>query len=544
MPKRVAKPKLNGRHVAANEAPLTFPVLAPEVMERNRRSRFNPLRNLTPENLSTALDSFDAGQLRSAALLWQKIADRDDTIVSVKPKRELSTAHRPWQVIMLDESPEAMAQKAVLEWFWNHITAENAFDRNDCGGFTKFAQQVMEAVSYKYAVHHIVWEPRPEELIDLGNGQSITALTAKLEYVPLQFFENTTGRLRFIEDGMGIYGKPMMEGEWITTVGPGLMIACSIGYMFKRLSYNDWIVFSEKFGMPGVLGRTGAAKDSDAGDAMRAAVESFGNEWSGVIYGDDGSGKIELIMPNGGSQNIPMPSLIERIDRKLATIYRGADLSTMSSGDGSQGRGASIQREETDIFDRADATMMSEALNKIDRLVVRYQLGSRSPKAYTQLILPESKDLQFILSAIVQLVGLGLPVAITDVRELFGLTAPKEGEELLSVARMGAGTFGTFQPGAFNAVANSARDRIPLINGLMSKARELLASSLSRDLKPLRQALAEVVEGPEAGLPDRLAILRRAYPRIVREVFRNEEAAKAFERASAAALFTGLTQKQ
>ncbi|WP_075088572.1 phage portal protein family protein [Verrucomicrobium spinosum] len=63
-------------------------------------------------------------------------------------------------------------------------------------------------------------------------------------------------------------------------------------------------------------------------------MESFGNDWSAVIYGDDGSGKIELVEAKANNSTLPFPSLIERADRKIAALYRGADLSTMSAGSG------------------------------------------------------------------------------------------------------------------------------------------------------------------------------------------------------------------
>jgi hypothetical protein len=41
--------------------------------QRWRQIRFNPLRTLTPERLASALDSWQAGWLREAALIFETI---------------------------------------------------------------------------------------------------------------------------------------------------------------------------------------------------------------------------------------------------------------------------------------------------------------------------------------------------------------------------------------------------------------------------------------------------------------------------------------
>ena len=82
----------------------------------------------------------------------------------------------------------------------------------------------------------------------------------------------------------------------------------------------------DKFGTPGVLGQTNAAKGSDAGEALKAAVASFGQNWSGVVYGADGAIKepISLITAHGEG-TLPFPPLVERMDRAMASLWRGSD---------------------------------------------------------------------------------------------------------------------------------------------------------------------------------------------------------------------------
>ncbi len=377
------------------------------------------LRGLSGESLASALDAFESGNLRAAALLWQSMCQRDDVISSVKAKREKSVSRRDWQVLTTDDSAEAKAQAKILEDFWNSIRVVNAFDRNQRGGFALLVRQMMEAASFKYAVHHLVWQPAA---LQLG---------CTFEYVPLHFFENLTGTLRFCPTGMEYEGQEMKPGEWLVTTGDGLMVAGSIGYFCKRNALADWMAFSDKFGMPGILARTSQGKETPGGMAMAEAAESFGQDWAAVLYGDDGSGKIDLIQASGGA-TLPFPALIERVDRRLAALWRGADLSSMSSGSG-QGTGASLQSGETDLIEQDDALNISERLNEIEQTVLQWWFGPEvKVKAYVRLVVPQSEDLRLLISAIESLVRLGAPISMPNVMERFGFAMPKQGEALLS----------------------------------------------------------------------------------------------------------------
>jgi hypothetical protein len=239
----------------------------------------------------------------------------------------------------------------------------------------------MDAVGKYYAVHEIVWQPAqgPEGV-----------LTAELRFVPLWFFENRSGRLQFLKLPLGgANGEPLEEGGWMITKGDGIMEACSIAYMFKNMPLKDWVAYSDKYGTPGVLGQTNAAKGSEAGEALKAAVASFGQNWSGVVYGADGSIKepISLITARGEG-TLPFPPLVERMDRAMISLWRGSDLSTMSADT----KGASVQQDESDILLEDDAAMISETLQLyIDQWVIWQKFGVR-PLAYSRIVVPEARN--------------------------------------------------------------------------------------------------------------------------------------------------------
>jgi hypothetical protein len=341
-------------------------IISAEALKTLRETRHNPGRNITATRLANMLEAFEYGDIRECAMLWEQIAERDDTVKCVKPKREKSVSGLiPVYEPAKNSGALGVEQAEVLEKFWGRVRATNAYDRNVSGGLRLLIQQIMTAVSYRYAVHHIVWSPRRD------------GLSATFEYVPLWLFENKTGKLRFLRNPFNVNGENMEPGEWLVTAGEGLMIAVSIGWLAKRDTYNDWLIFSSRFSTPGILGRTRAAQDSPEGRAMKQAVMAFGRELKAVCYGDDGTIKdpIQIIQADGTPTGQPMPSLIERIDRKFSALYRGNDLGTMSAGSG-EGTGASLQGEETDILLEDDIAMCEEKLAEVSRMVLEWYYGS------------------------------------------------------------------------------------------------------------------------------------------------------------------------
>jgi len=373
---------------AARRAPKTESMVSADVVQLALRSRFNPLRGLTPQLLSVYLDNFLLGFVAYAALVWDQIEKRDDVIRNVASKRKKALAKFKRQSFPADDSSEAEAHARALDEFYDNCTVVNALDQNESGGFPLLVRQMMDAVGKYYAVHEIVWQPG-------APGSSSEILTAELRFVPLWFFENRSGRLQFLKLPLGgANGEPLEPGGWMITKGDGIMEACSIAYMFKNMPLKDWVAYSDKYGTPGVLGQTNAAKGSEAGDALKAAVAAFGQNWSGVVYGADGSIKepISLITARGEG-TLPFPPLVERMDRAMASLWRGGDLSTLSADN----QGASVQKGESDILLEDDAAMVSETLNLyIDRWVIWQKFGVQ-PLAYSRIVVPASKNVDLDL---------------------------------------------------------------------------------------------------------------------------------------------------
>ncbi|MHB9009194.1 MAG: phage portal protein family protein [Limisphaerales bacterium] len=398
-------------------AQISFSLIAAE-----KRSRFNPLANLTPEKLTQFLDQFRAGHLRPLAQVIEAIEERDDVLATVVPKTKAAVARHGWEILTVDtltesEASQALKQKEVLERFYNSLRATSAIDQDELGGVKLLLRQMMDAKGKRYSVHHLVWEPGPD-------GYRVRAI-----HVPLWFFENAEGRLRFIRDAYGVYGVDLEPGAWMVTKGLGVGIACAVAWMFKHLPLRDWLIYCARHGMPGIEGVTDAPEGSEEWNKLMSAVSQAASEFAWVRSRSSEIKAIEWAT----SGELPYPALVDRMDRALAALWRGADLSTKSAGQG-QGQGASLQGGESDLIEQDDAEWLSETLQlRLDRLVLDYTFGPEVPAlAYFHVTSAQKENLELDLKVDEFALRSGHPISRQQFAERYSRPIPEDGDELLT----------------------------------------------------------------------------------------------------------------
>ncbi|MGV3771995.1 MAG: phage portal protein family protein [Verrucomicrobiales bacterium] len=407
-----------------------------EARARARRWRCNPVAQIDATTLARHLDSFEAGFLSDAVAIWDHLEKRDDMLCSVITKRKKSVARHGWTVLPLPNLPPSMAAEArkhaaALEYFYQNLVCEHAMEKTERGGFKLLVRQMMDAVGKKFAVHEIVWKPVEADAA-LRDASLPRLMQATFRFVPLNFFENTTGELRYLGDETILERKPLEAGAWMITTGEGLMRASSTAWMFKNISLNDWLSYSERNGTPGLRGITAATRDSEEWTAMEETLVNL-LEGQSVVHGtgDD----IKVIDLAAGGQ-MPFPELVERIDRMLAALWRGADLSTISRD---KGYGASLQGKEAMLLEEDDAEMISETLNQhVDQWVIRYLFGEEvKPLAQVKVLASPKESTQQDLEVDRFLLSHGAPLSLSETLQRYGRPMPKEGEALVSLKPAG-----------------------------------------------------------------------------------------------------------
>ena len=415
-------PKTNGK---LRDEPMD--TITPDRVWQSVRMRWEPIKGLTFERLVSYLSQFWYGYFRMAAMTWQQMMRRDYQLRIVAPKRFKSVARHGYEICTvadLDEADKAIAdeQKEFLQEFWDNISVTTALNPDETGGAGLLLRQMMEAHFYYYAVHEIIWQPQDDG-----------TLTAKFIYCPLWWFEGVRGKLRYLDSEFQVWGREMEDGEWLVTTGDGLAETCSIIYMLKHGAIRSWVNYLDKFGMPGLIGKTHAKKGQPEWNAMSEAVRNFSQEWATVIGGCSGDLKendVSLLQAANAANGQAFHDLIEKLDRAQTQLFRGGDLGTSSGNDR---QGASLQGDESEILETDDAKQLEETLtSQVSRYALAWKYGD-DVKALVYLKLrttPES-DYQGDIAVDTFLLSNGAELPMQATFERYNRSLPKEGEDVL-----------------------------------------------------------------------------------------------------------------
>jgi len=463
--------------------------ISPERVVQAKRSRFNPMRNFEPERLARQIEDFEAGRLKDLAMIMEALENRDDMTKVVFSKAKKSVARNGYDIVIVEgeeENARAEKHREVLTDFYAHLRTTHALMRNQRGGVKMLVRQMMDSFGKLYAAHEIIWKILPD-------GK----LTAEFVFCPLWFFEATTGRLRFLQSDGAVDGVEMPDGEWMVTVGEGVGIACAVAAAFKKLALNDWLVYSERNGTPGLHAKTNAKKDSPEWTALVEAVRQFAIDWSMVSGLDDRLDKIDL----STSGTLPYPPLVERMDRAIAALGRGGDLSSISSGKG-DGTGASLQGEESVLLDADNCEIITETLNEqVDRFVIKFALGDDVPLAYFRLQQPSQDTTDRDIKVDEHLIKHGTKLSKRDSLARYGRAEAATADDAMTPAAAGYS-----QPGL--GLANETGDPVAAVT---AKRKEVLedvlaeiekAGAEAKDEQAFIAAAEKIIQSMPSRLPE------------------------------------------
>jgi phage gp29-like protein len=500
-------------------------IISQERIDQAIQLRFAPFPQMTMELLAGQLNQFRIGNLRPAARTWEIMLERDGDLLGVASKRFADPAKLSWEIFRVDDSPEADLHAEALTYFYNNCRASSVLEQDEVGDFSMLVEQMMMAWAYRYSAH---------EMILRVDNAAKKQVTAEFLHCPTWFFESRSGRLRFLAREGDYDGQAMKVGEWLVTVGPGLMRPCSVMYLSKWGPMADWMFYSSRFGLPGIHGETTAAVGSKEWEDEVEALKKYANGW--ITLTQVGT-KINLLEANGGT-NMPMQPLVENANAVFAKLWRGGDLSTQSKGDGV---GANLQVEEKDVLLGWDCQKLNGTLNaRVDRFLIQYLFGVE-PKAYIAITLPKPDESDKAIKAAEFLVKHGGRVALATMYERLGIPEADEDEDeenlLKAPAQPAAPVTMPFnQPTEEERLANEA--------ALESAGRDLLAEAAAADLQPLLRRLDAInsIQDNEIRVV-RLREFLAEFDQLKADITAYPAAAVAIEKISAAAFAAGIESK-
>lgn len=445
-------------------------------MKYLKRNTSDPIRNLTLERLGQQIDAYTSGWVAEFAITAEAMENRDDMLKNVINKRKKAVTRHGWEILTENNSPEAREQRDALDFFYRNLTCSHALRKDETGGFQLLAYQMMDAIGKGYAVHEIVWKPRVSSNVEVRSANAelrsahfenrTSLLTAHFVFVPLWYFEATTGKLRLLTTPGALTGEDLAPGQWLITTGDALMVACSRAFLFKHYPLQAWLDFSDRFGLPGMRGITSAARGTPDFTLMEETLQTFMKELSVVTNTSESIDVVDL----KGSGQPPFADLVERMDRVMASLWRGADLSTISRD---RGYGATLQEQEARILEQDDARTLSEHLNAtVDRWVIEYLFGPRAERlARLKILVTPQECTPHDLQIDQFLVAHGARLSLTEAMERYGRVQAKPGELALVHVKNREGE----------------RPREPIHNERENSRHECPRTSLCDLCDPLRQ---------------------------------------------------------
>ena len=397
-------------------------------IEWDIRLEYSPLPRLDFDVVSRNLNAYRIGELRLCGRMFSIMMELDGELGTNADKRASDLAALDWSIVS-DGSADGDKHAEALTYFYNHLKATEALHQDKVGGVPELLKQMLSAHSNLYSAHEI--------LLRVDNAAACE-VTAEFRHTPVWFFEARRGYLAYLEHIFDVYGKPCMEGEWLTCVGSGWMRPLSVAYTFKQFAMRDWAIFCTRYGSGFLEGITDAQKGDPAWEEAHESLSIMAND--GACLHNEGL--TMKFLDNPAKANLPFPSIVELANGLFAKCYRGVEMATGSrgaSGGGQEGSagaknpvGASIMSEESGIFLASDAAWANGYLNeRVDRPLMRY-LFDEEPRARFVVSPPEDDTSQDDVTTMKTMVPLGMPITLKEAYEVTGFTPPAQGEPCLT----------------------------------------------------------------------------------------------------------------
>lgn len=377
--------------------------------------------SVTPSDIAAIFAKADRGYPASQCDLYDDMRRRDGHLRSVLYNRMIAVAGKPWIVQAGGDSAEDVKAAELLERALRDAPMRDTMTHQ------------LQSAWHGYSATEIVW--------DVRDGLLVPAWFASVPHRRIRFDEKD--RPRLLTEQEPIDGVELEPGKWIFSVVPG-RIAASEGIMrtatwwsyFKKLSVRDWLVFSERFGIPYVTGQWDeSASEADKG-VIKEAVASIGKDgWAAF------SKSCEIVMHAiqvGGKAEDVQGALTSLCNAEISKLVLGA---TLTTGEGQSAGSFALGRVHQDArFDivQGDEQMLGDTFERdVGRPFVEFNgLKARPPrlKVYVTRDVDPLTEMKILSIAANEL---GMEIDGEQVRQRFHIKKPRGGGEVLKGSRAG-----------------------------------------------------------------------------------------------------------
>ena len=375
---------------------------------------------LSPERLAALLREAEEGDPVGQAELADELEDKDLHLLSVLGKRKRAVAGLPWRVVPATDRP---TDRRIAAWCEELV--------HGIPGWRTALVDAMDAVSKGYAALEIDWRTRPSGLAVEG-----------LLFRPARWFRPDRERptvWRILDAEDMVNGVELRPGAWVWhTARPksgSSEAVCALcrplawAYLFKRASVADLATFLETYNAPLRIGRYKSSTSEEDRRKLWSAVKALGLDAAAIV--PDG---VDIEFPESKNTSATADNYLRAAqwwDRQMSKAVLGETLTTEESSNGTQALGKVHNEVRRDLRD-SDAEQLAETLSRdLLRTAVIYQFGPQRayPRLRFQTTTQEDLERKAKLYAdLGEKLGMAFPVG--HVHEVFGIPAPKPGEDV------------------------------------------------------------------------------------------------------------------
>lgn len=396
------------------KAVLTQEIAAPSITGVRSVVTGYPGDGLTPARLASILRAADSGDPVRYLELAEQIEERDLHYSGVLGTRKRSVTQIDMRVeAASDKKEDVELADMVRDWLKRLELQDELFD-------------VLDGLGKGYSFTEIMW--------DRSEGQWYPG---RLEWRDPRWFRfdpvdgvtpllRTEGGDQPVPPFKFIYAR--LKAKSGLPIRSGIARLAAWAWLFKAFTLRDWAIFTQTYGQPVRVGKYGAGATKEDKETLFRAVANIAGDCAAII---PDSMLIEFIegkdVKGGGDL---YEKRADWWDRQVSKAILG-QTATTDAEVGGLGSGKEHREVQEDI-ERADAKALSAIINR-DLVRPWIDLERGPQKRYPTLIIerPEATDLEKHSNALSRLVPLGLRIAQSEVRDRFGWTEPKPGEEIL-----------------------------------------------------------------------------------------------------------------
>lgn len=245
---------------------------------------------------------------------------------------------------------------------------------------------------------------------------------------------SATGETEVRYDDLRLYeqleipqGHPLRPGKWVVlkrqpsqVARGGLGRTASPLMMAKGFSFRDWIVLSQRYGIPWPIAKYDETADQATIDIAKTIIQRIGDDGGAAI-----PKQLELSIEDGVKAKEPMQNaLIAYCNNELSKLVNGSTLRNDNVGAGSYGLGDVHDAVAWDEV-RGDGEMLSEALDQyISEPFTRFNGMKSDPAKMTIIVEPDLGPVEMMSLAVKAKNELGIEVSQKQIRERTGLREP------------------------------------------------------------------------------------------------------------------------